>query len=338
MGEPDEHSTQHGEDVGLNEGHQQLKQVHEEQHEDAEGIQAETESDTHRPTEEDHAGEAEHHGVASHHVGKETDHQGEGLREDAEEFDERHHRRRICLQEQRYFGPENLLPVFLIGEDIDGKHRTQRQEEGDVDISRHVSAAGDYRNQADEVTRQDEEEHRQQIGCIRFVMLLADRRLDQVVMDRHHNHLHRSDETSGSLALHVVLLIPAGTAEEDDNEDDHHNPDLKHTLRNAQIKGTHFLTAYLLIDLPVMLFTEEEALGKTVSRTEMPLSGILTTDDDGQRDAQMLALVGGNVPLIRVSQMLEHDLGDVDLLAFPTLVGQDRHRQQSYHHQEDYRL
>ena len=47
MGEPDEHSTQHSEDVGLNEGHQQLEQVHEEQHEDAEGIQAETESDTH---------------------------------------------------------------------------------------------------------------------------------------------------------------------------------------------------------------------------------------------------------------------------------------------------
>ena len=47
VGKPDEHSTQHGEDVSLNKGHQQLKQVHEEQHEDAEGIQAETESDTH---------------------------------------------------------------------------------------------------------------------------------------------------------------------------------------------------------------------------------------------------------------------------------------------------
>ena len=47
MGKADEHGTQHGEDVCLNKGHQQLQQIHEEQHEDAEGIQAETESDTH---------------------------------------------------------------------------------------------------------------------------------------------------------------------------------------------------------------------------------------------------------------------------------------------------
>ena len=97
MGKADEHGTQHGEDVSLNESHQQLEQVHEEQHEDAKGVQAKTKSDTHRPTEEDHTGEAEHHSMASHHVGKETDHQCEGLREDTEEFDEWHHWCRIGL-------------------------------------------------------------------------------------------------------------------------------------------------------------------------------------------------------------------------------------------------
>ena len=209
MGKPDEHRTQHGEDVSLNEGNQQLQQIHEEEHQDAERIQAETKSDTHRPTEEDHTSEAEHHSVACHHVGKETDHQGEGLREDTEELDKRHHRCWIGLQEQRYIRPEYLLPVFLVGEDVDGKHRTQRQEEGDIDISSHVGTTWEDGYQPNEVTRQDKEEDRQQIGCIRLVMLLSDRRLDEVVVDHHHNHLHGSDETTRGIVLHVVLLIRA---------------------------------------------------------------------------------------------------------------------------------
>jgi len=339
MGKADEHGTQHGEDVSLNEGHQQLEQIHEEQHEDTEGIQAETESDTHRPTEEDHTRETEHHGVACHHVGKETDHQGEGLREDTEEFDEGHHWHRISLQEEGHLRPEDLLPVLLVGEDVDGQHRTQGQEEGYVDITRHVGTTWEDWDQSDEVTRQDEEEHRQQIGCIRLVMLLSDRRLDEVIVDHHHNHLHGSDETTRGIVLHVVLLIPAGTGEEDDDEHSHHDPDLQHTLRDAQVEGT-LLTAvgHLLIDLPMVLFAEKEAIRQTVSRTDMPFSRISATDDDRQRDAQVLALVGGDVPLIRVGQVLKNDLRDVDLLAFTTLFRQDWHRQQCYHHQEDYRL
>ena len=123
MGKPDKHRTQHSEDVSLNEGHQQLKQVHEEEHDDAEGIQAKSESDTHRPTEEDHACEAEHHSMSCHHVGKETDHQRKGLREDTEELDDGHDRCRIGLQEQRYLRPEDFRPVLLVGEDVDGQHR-----------------------------------------------------------------------------------------------------------------------------------------------------------------------------------------------------------------------
>ena len=123
MGKPDKDGTQHGEDVSLNEGYQKLQQIHEEEHQDAEGIQTETEPDSHRPTEEDHTGETEHHSVACHHVGKETDHQREGLREDTEELDNRHDRCRISLQEQGHIGPEDFLPVLLVGKDVDGKHR-----------------------------------------------------------------------------------------------------------------------------------------------------------------------------------------------------------------------
>ena len=57
MGKPDEHRAEHCEDVGLNKSHQHLQQIHEEEHDDAKGIQAEAEAHTHRPTEEDHARE-----------------------------------------------------------------------------------------------------------------------------------------------------------------------------------------------------------------------------------------------------------------------------------------
>ena len=52
----------------------------------------------------------------------------------------------------------------------------------------------------------------------------------------------------------------------------------------------------------------------------------------------MLSLIGCDVPLVGVGKVLEDDLRDVQLIATPTLFGQRRHRQQSYHHQEDYRL
>ena len=158
-------------------------------------------------------------------------------------------------------------------------------------------------------------------------------------MNRHHNHLHSADETSRCLVLHVVFLIPAGAREEDSDQHEHHNPDLEHTLCDTQIEGAH-LTAvsHTLVDLPVVLFAEEEAIGQTVSRTEMPLTGILTTDDDRQRNAQMLSLVRGDVPLIRVGQVFKNNLRNIDLLTSITFFGHSWHRQQRYHHQENYRL
>ena len=155
VGKPDEHSTQHGEHISLDESHQQLKRIHEEQHDDAEGVQAETESHTHRPAEEDHAGEREDHRVACHHVGKETDHQRKGLGEHAKQLDEGHDRSRIGLEEEGHLGPEYLLPILLVGKDIDGEHRAQCQEEGDIDVARDVGAAREDRNQSDEVTCQE---------------------------------------------------------------------------------------------------------------------------------------------------------------------------------------
>ena len=113
MGKPNEDRTQHGENVSLDESNQQLQRIHEEQHDDAEGVESKAESYAHRPTEEDHASERQDHSMACHHVGKETDHQGERLREDTEELYDRHNRGGIGFQEQRHLRPENLLPMLM---------------------------------------------------------------------------------------------------------------------------------------------------------------------------------------------------------------------------------
>ena len=89
-----------------------------------------------------------------------------------------------------------------------------------------------------------------------------------------------------------------------------------------------------------MLLAEEELLGQTVSGAEEPLlSGIIarTTKDDGQRYADVMTLVAGYMPFVRVGQVLKHYLGDIEFLAVVALASQCGHRQQRYHHQEDYR-
>ena len=278
--------------------------------------------------------------MSSHHVGKETDHKCEWLCEHSEQLDKRHYWSGIRLEEQRNLRPENLLPVLLVGKQVDGKHRTYSQEEGDVDVTSNVCASWEYRNQSDEITGEYEEEHREQIRSIRFVMLLTYRRLDEVIMYRHHYHLHSTYKSLWSLALCVVVLIPAGTAKEHCYEYGHHNPDLQHTLGDAEVKWANLLASHALIYLAVMLLAEEELIGQTVSGTEEPLlSGIITrtTKDDGQRNADVMALVAGDMPFVRVGQVLEYNLRDVVLLTFSTLACQGGSRQQRYHHQEDYR-
>ena len=116
-------------------------------------------------------------------------------------------------------------------------------------------------------------------------MLLANRRLYEVVVNHHDKHLHKSHKATWCLALLVVFLVPLGTREEHHNKDDYHNPYLRYRLRNTQVEWTYrCAVGHLLIYLSVMLLVEVEALGKTVSRTEMPLPGILAADNDGQRN------------------------------------------------------
>lgn len=139
----DEYCREEGEDVGLNEGYKDLYKIHEEKHQCAEGIETKAHASSHGPSEEDDASEREDNGMASHHVGKETDHEGEGLGENTNDLDDGNQRSRVGLQEERHFGPEDFLPVLFVTKDVNEKHRADCEEEGNVDITRHISATGE---------------------------------------------------------------------------------------------------------------------------------------------------------------------------------------------------
>ena len=144
MRQTDEHGREQREHVSLNKGHQQLHTIHEEEHDGTEEIESETHAYAHRPAQEYHAREAQDDGVSGHHVGKETDHQCEGLGEDAHHLDDGNERCGIRLEEQGHLGPEDFLPVFLVAEDVDQEHRAEGEEERDVDVARHVGSTWEY--------------------------------------------------------------------------------------------------------------------------------------------------------------------------------------------------
>ena len=124
----DEHCRKHCEHVCLDEGYEELKTVHEQQHDDAERVESESESHSHRPSEEDDACETQYDGMSRHHVGKETNHKSERLGENAEELYDWHQRHRISLEEYRHMGPEDVFPILLVAEEVDGNHRAYGKE------------------------------------------------------------------------------------------------------------------------------------------------------------------------------------------------------------------
>ena len=81
-----EDGAEHGEHHGLDEADENLKCGHEDTHDDTHGTHSKEHADRFGGYEEDDAHERDGNGVPRHDVGKETNHQGEGLGEDAHEL------------------------------------------------------------------------------------------------------------------------------------------------------------------------------------------------------------------------------------------------------------
>ena len=193
--------------IGLQASHEQFQAIHENTECDRNNRHADVYPNAHRDGDKDQTRQCQDNRVPCHDVGKQTDHQGERLGEYAEELDEWHDRNRQ-LQEDRRVGPEDVFPISLRPEQVDGQERTNGQNHSDSDVARHVRSARKERNNADQIINKDEKEHGQQIGREGLVVPLSDAFPDHVLFDVIDHRLHHAHKAAWRFAR--MLLIPTG--------------------------------------------------------------------------------------------------------------------------------
>ena len=155
----DEDRRQHSEYIGLDVGHQQLQGRHEDGHEDGDDAHHATHASAiHSANDEDQRHEHHDDDMSGQDVGEQTDHQCEGLGDGGDELDDRHQRE--GLQEDGYVGPEDVLPVVTVAEDVDEEVGQQGEHDGDAQVARHVGAEGEEGDETEQVGEEDDEEHR----------------------------------------------------------------------------------------------------------------------------------------------------------------------------------
>ena len=109
----DEHGGEEGEHHSLNEAYQTFETHHKNAHNDAHGAHTVEHASRHRSHEEDDARHCHGNGVSRHHIGKESNHQSEGLRKNTDELNDGDNGYR-CFQPCGNLRPEDVLPVVLV--------------------------------------------------------------------------------------------------------------------------------------------------------------------------------------------------------------------------------
>ncbi len=329
VSQSDEDCTQHGEYVGLDEGHEEFETVHENHQCEADDGQRGADDGAELARDEDDASEGKDDGVTAHNVGKETYHEGERLGEDTEHFDDGHHGHGHF--EPRGNGrPEDFFPVFLVAEEVHEEERAEGEEERDVDVARDVCASGEDGDEPQKIRDEDEEEGGEEIRRVATVVLLADGGSDEVVVDAHDEHLHETDEAFGCFARGFTSAIPTCGTYEYERHEDYDNPYLHHVLRDAEIPRAHIFTVcQVLVDFPVLGFVEEEAVVGAIGAfmeaggTEHLPSALVPFYDDGKGYGDVVSVPRGDMPLIGVAHVSEHDFLYVDC-RFAFLCGDRR--------------
>ena len=103
--------------------------------------------------------------MSCHHIGKKSDHQREGLSEDAEELNERH-QGYGHLEPRGHMRPEDVFPISLRSCDVGDDERAKSQEEREGDITCEVASSGRERNHAHDIGNEDEEETGEEVRRI----------------------------------------------------------------------------------------------------------------------------------------------------------------------------
>ena len=174
--------------------------------------------------------------MAAHHIGKQTNHQRDGLGEDAENFNHRHQRQ---FQSHGHVGPENFFPVFFVAGEVGHQECGYGKHHGHCQIAGKIGATGKYHNQAQQVHREDEEEASEQIGAV-FRRLFAHNGANRVVVHKFHNHFQSGGEFARR--FHLVLFIPISDAHHHQHHQDGGNEDAGSIFGDREIKWPIFLS------------------------------------------------------------------------------------------------
>ena len=129
-----------GEHVGLNKCNQHFHTIHEDAEQHRHDTHGRADDCPHTGGHEHNAGQCQDDGVSRHDVGKQTDHQGKGLGENAEQLDGWHDGHR-ALQPHGHFRPKDFLPILLGTEYIDRNECTECQYQGNGYIAGHIASS-----------------------------------------------------------------------------------------------------------------------------------------------------------------------------------------------------
>ena len=152
--------------------------------------------------------------MSCQHIGKKTYHQGKRLRKDSEELDKRHHGHRH-FQPPGHIGPENIFPICLGSENINGKECANGQHHCNCNVTGDICPARKHRNQSHKVVYEDKEERSKQVRG-KLTVLRSYTALYDIIIHHHNEHLHKPDETARSRTVLRMPAIPAGNAQYDD--------------------------------------------------------------------------------------------------------------------------
>src|SRR6266566_713496 len=236
--QPDEYGREQRKDIGLQERDQQLEKHHEQRERDGAGHDTVANHRRCGAEHEDQAEQHEDHEVTGRHVREKPQREGERLHDFPDQLDRRHD---DCHDD----GPDALhawrhhhdrLEVAFRAEraearDLDREERGEREPRGDGDVT---SRRGAPWEEAEQVTVENEEEERQDVGREHFAAV-PDARDRDVVADEQDQGFDRGAKPARRLALTMAAIdLPTAIPDREPNEERRQNHE-HHVLRRRDI-------------------------------------------------------------------------------------------------------
>ena len=189
-------------------------------------------------------------------------------------------------------------------------------------ISCHIRSSRKKRYYSKKVAQEDEKEHCQQIRCISAIILLPYGCFYQVVIDHHYHHLHQSGQAFRRALLHRIMApVPSCRAKHQYYQQQSRKHKRSHVLSDRYIKwtdqftirsGFHNLTlisSFLGQIKPIIFMSMLNLRGHKCIPPTLP-----AINNTRQWNRYMLSLPIGYMPSVRITDMSEKHLSDVNLL------------------------